>query len=422
MYEKSTLDNGLRLVTHSMRHMESAVIGLWVGTGGRYEVKSNKGIAHLLEHLSFKGTRKYSLKCIKESVEGLGGSLNAFTSEEFTCYLVKIIGRHLPLAVDILSDMVLEPLLLKKDLEKEKSVILEEIKMYRDLPQSYVGELLDTLLWPGHPLGMSLAGTLESVSMLKVSDVVDFHGKFYQPANTVCAVSGNIEHEVVLRQLSGLFLKAKSKPAIVAKKVSTAKNGIKTNFFYKDTEQSHLAIGYHSPGRDHPDRHVVGLLHIMLGANMSSRLFHEVREKKGLAYEIGTHVRYFRDTGAFVIHAGVDNHKVSSAISVIIKEMRRISNRLVTKEEFSRAKEYYTGQLLMALEDTLDHMLWIGEQEIALNRIKSMQEALDEINKVNIDDCLRVAGSIFRKNRLNVAVIGPHVCKEQAAIERIFQG
>lgn len=421
MYEKSILNNGLRLVTHRMPQRSSAALGIWIGVGGRYEEGPNKGVAHLLEHLSFKGTKKYSGNRIKETIEGLGGSLNAFTSEEFTCYLTRIIAKHLPLALDILADMVLEPLLAEKDLEKEKSVILEEIKMYRDLPQAYVNELLDELLWPNHPLGMNLAGSPESVSAFTRMQVADFQARFYQPANIVVSLSGDIAHKKVLELLAKKFSKAKAKTIINFKKVKSVQGEPHSRFFYKKTEQSHLAIGYLAYRRTHPDKHSVSLLHIILGANMSSRLFNEVREKKGLAYEIGTQPRYFYDTGAFFIHAGVDNRKVIPAVSTILNEMHKIAKRLVSKKEFLRAKEYYTGQLLMSLEDTLDHMLWIGEQECALRKIKTAQDILNEINKVTIEDLLRVAQDIFRAHKLSAALIGPQPENEQSKITQLLQ-
>ena len=421
MYEKSKLDNGLRLVTYKMPQRNSAALGIWIGAGGRYEDGSNKGIAHLLEHLCFKGTGKYSATQIKEKIEGVGGSLNAFTSEEFTCYLTKIIAKHLPLALNVLSDMVLEPLLALKDLQKEKSVILEEIKMYRDLPQAYVNELLDELLWPGHPLGMNLAGTLESVSAMRQDQLTGFHGALYHPKNIVISIGGDIEHEKALGLIAKIFSQAKPKPPVGFKKVNLSQNSFRSKLFYKQTEQSHLAMGYLSCPREHPDKHAVGLLHIILGANMSSRLFNEVREKKGLAYEIGTQHRHFYDTGAFFIHAGVDNRKVFSALSTILKEAKRIARHPVSKNEFIRAKEYYTGQLLMSLEDTLDHMLWMGEQESALRRIKSAEDILSEIHKVTIEDLLRVARDIFKNNNLSLALIGPQSEEEKDKISSLLK-
>ena len=422
MYQKAVLDNGLRIVTHKMPGRSSAALGVWIGAGGRYEDKLNKGIAHLLEHLCFKGTRKYSALEIKETIEGVGGSLNAFTSEEFTCYLAKLIVRHLPLALDVLSDMVLAPLLTEKDMEKEKAVILEEIKMYRDLPQAYVNELLDELLWPAHPLGMNLAGTPESVRALSRSQVSSFCRDFYHPENIVVSVSGDIEHQKIIKYLSKAFSKSKARPALKFKPApENRQETARVKFFTKDTEQSHLAMAYLGYKRNHPDRHAMGLLHIVLGANMSSRLFNEVREKKGLAYEIGTQARYFYDTGAFFVHAGVDNRKIASAVSTILKEMEKIAKFKVSRDEFTRAKEYYTGQLLMSLEDTLDHMLWVGEQEIALRRIKSQQDILAEVRKVAIEDLKRVAKDIFRNNNLSLAVIGPLPSQTQGEIVNLLK-
>ena len=422
MYQKAVLDNGLRIVTHKMPGRSSAALGIWIGVGGRYEDNTNKGIAHLLEHLCFKGAGKYSALEIKETIEGVGGSLNAFTSEEFTCYLAKLIVRHLPLALDVLSDMVLAPLLTEKDMEKEKAVILEEIKMYRDLPQAYVNELLDELLWPAHPLGMNLAGTPESVRALSRSQVSSFRRDFYHPGNIVISVSGDIEHQKIIKYLSKAFSKSKARPALKFKPADENKQDTaRVKFFTKDTEQSHLAMAYLGYKRNHPDRHAMGLLHIVLGANMSSRLFNEVREKKGLAYEIGTQARYFYDTGAFFVHAGVDNRKIASAVSTILKEMEKITKFKIRKDEFGRAKEYYTGQLLMSLEDTLDHMLWAGEQEIALRRIKSQQDILAEVKKVTIEDLKRVAKDIFRNNNLSLAVIGPLPSQTQGEIVNLLK-
>ncbi|TAN62787.1 insulinase family protein, partial [bacterium] len=275
--------------------------------------------------------------------------------------------------------------------------------------------------WPNHPLGMSLAGTFESVSSFTRKQVADFQGRFYQPANIVVSVSGDIEHNKVFELLSKKFSQAKAKPGINFKKAKGGQKRPASRFFYKKTEQSHLAIGYQSYKRNHPDRHGVSLLHIILGANMSSRLFNEVREKKGLAYEIGTQARYFYDTGAFFIHAGVDNRKVIPAVSTILNETRKISQKPVSKNEFLRAREYYTGQLLMSLEDTLDHMLWLGEQESALRKIKTAQDVLQEINLVTIDDLSRVAADIFKGNNLCLALIGPQSDDEQSRISRILQ-
>ncbi|MFA4983817.1 MAG: pitrilysin family protein [Candidatus Omnitrophota bacterium] len=407
MYEKTILDNGLRIVAYPMTAMQSVALGIWINVGGRYESREFKGISHYLEHLLFKGSRKYCCRKIKESIEGIGGSLNGFTSEELTCYLVKIPFRHLELALDILSDMVLNPLLTQEDIDKERSVIIEEIKMYKDHPQSYVYELLDELLWPGQPLGMGIAGTTESVGRINRKDLLLYQGHHYTPLNMVVSACGRLNYPRFKKRIEGIFKDASGKSRNVF--VTARENQRQPQFriFHKDTEQTHLALGFHGFMRDHHLRHAMAMLHIILGANMSSRLFNEVREKRGLAYEIGTQVKHFQDTGAFLVHAGVDNSKTSDAAAVILRELGNIKRDLPGIDEFRRAKEFYLGQLRLSLEDTMDHMLWIGESSATLNKTYSLPAVISKIQKLRRDDVRRVARMIFKENNLNLALIGP---------------
>lgn len=407
MYKKTVLDNGLRVITYHMPKMQSVALGIWIKVGGRYESAKNKGISHYLEHLAFKGTRSYSCREIKESIEGVGGSLNGFTSEELTCYLVKLPGRHLDLALNILSDMAINPVLAPSDIEKERTVILEEIKMHKDTPQSYVYELLDNLLWPNHPLGMSISGTPESVSCIRKEDLFLFKRKYYVPLNIVVSATGLLEHDKFTRKVQKTFSGLKAKNINTFSLVEEKQLKPQLELFHKDTEQTHLVLGFHSLKRDHPLRHALGLLHVILGANMSSRLFNEIREKRGLAYEIGTQIRRFQDTGAFIVHAGIDNRKVVEAIELILKELKKIKDRLVSNEEFKRAKEFYIGQLVLALEDTLDHMLWIGEYTATLDKTYTVDDIIKEVNKVKREDIRKVAQYIFKERTLNLALIGP---------------
>jgi len=407
MYRKVKLDNGLRIIMHRMPNMQSSALGIWIKSGGRYETSQNKGISHFLEHLLFKGSRRYSCRKIKESIEGVGGSLNGFTSEELTCYLVKTPARYLESALDVLSDMVRNPTLPEAEVNKEKQVILEEIKMYKDLPQSYVHELLDELLWPSQPLGMPVIGTVDSVSTLSRKDLFLFKHKFYATSNMVVSVAGLFDYERFSKRVSKIFSEFKKHKPNEFLPVREEQETPQLKIFHKDTEQTHLALGFHGLRRDHPLKHVLGILHIILGANMSSRLFNEVREKKGLAYEIGTQLKRFQDTGAFIVHAGIDNRKVSDAIILILKELKKIKQNLVTEDEFKRAKEFYLGQLMLALEDTLDHMLWIGEPTTALDKTYSLQEIIKEINYLKREDVLKLAKHIFQENKLNLALIGP---------------
>ena len=422
MYQKTTLDNGLRVVSYNMSSMKSVALGIWVSTGGRYENKKITGISHFLEHLLFKGTARRTTEEIKQSIEGVGGSINAFTSEEFTCYFVKILGKHLSLSLDVLSDMILNATLPPLEIEKERGVIVEEIKMYRDLPGHYVGELLNRLLWPDHPLGRCLAGNIETITAIKRRNIKEYKDKFYNPRNIVIAVCGNIKHDSFVSEVNKYFLKLKPKvksrfrPAIDAKQ-----HLYKTHFHFKETEQTHISLGVHAIGRNHPDRYILSLLHIILGANMSSRLFQEVREKQGLAYEISSQVKRYQDVGAFVVNAGVDNKKVPRAIGVILGELAKIANKDVGREELRRAKEFYVGQLLLALEDTMEHMFWIGERETSLGKLEAPREVIAKVNRVRIDNIRRVATKLFRTNKLNLALIGPIKNKAQREIEKTLK-
>ena len=413
MYKKTVLDNGLKIISHKMSDRQSASLGIWINVGGRYEPKEIKGISHYLEHLLFKGSKKYSCREIKEHIEGVGGSLNAFTSEETTCYLVKAPSRYLELSLDILSDMVLNPALPHEEVEKEKTVILEELKMYRDQPQSYVYELLDELLWPAQPLGEAIIGTVESVSGINKDKLHAFKDKYYTASNIVVSVAGSVDHEKLAKKVEKIFSRRKKEYINTFSKARQEQAKPQLKVFHKETEQTHMALGFHGLRRDHPLRYALGVLNIILGGNMSSRLFNEVREKRGLAYEIGSLVKRYHDTGALIVHAGIDNHKVLEAVSLILEELNSAKEKLVTQDEFKRAKEFYLGQLMLALEDTMEHMLWIGESTAALNKTYSIQDVLKLVNKVKREDVLKVASEIFQENKLNLSLIGP--LKEEKA-------
>ncbi len=422
MYKKTKLKNGLKVITNRMPNMQSAAVGIWIKTGGRFENEEHKGIAHYLEHLLFKGSKKYSCRLIKESIEGVGGALNGFTSEELTCYLVKIPGRHINLAVDVLSDMVLNPLLDCEEVNKERTVILEELKMYKDQPQSYMYELLDELLWPQQPLGQAIIGTVDSINRINRNDLAGFQKKYYCASNIVVSAAGLVDHDKFISRIGSIFPKngLPMQAEYLAAKEEQSKPQL--NIFNKDTEQAHLAIGFHAFKRNHPLRHALGLLHVVLGANMSSRLFNEVREKRGLAYEIGTQVKRFFDTGAFIVHAGMDNNKVEDAISVILEELAKIKSRQVSLDEFKRAKDFYLGQLTLALEDTLDHMLWIGESIIAMDKAYSLNQILKVVNKIKREDILECAKLIFKNEHLNLALIGPLKNNESSIYNKLRIG
>lgn len=407
MYQRSTLTNGLRVVSHQMQERQSAAVGLWVGAGGRYEQDRIKGAAHFLEHMAFKGSARYSCEKVKELIEGVGGSVNAFTSEEQTCYYAKVPARHLDQTFDILSDIVFFPALDPKDVTKESAVIVEEIKMYHDLPQYYVMDLLDELLWPGHPLGKSLAGTPESVSRMSDQDLRGFHNKHYNPQSVVIAAAGKVDHDKLAALAQKKLQKLPQGQPQEFIKADNSQFQPRVRIFRKETEQMHLALGMLGLDREHEDKYGLNLLNIILGGNMSSRLFDEVREKRGLAYSIGSGVKFLKDTGMFLVRAGVDNAKLLQAMEVILFELAKIRQKGVTRDEFQRARDFYLGQVLMGLEDTMDHMLWIGESTLTRDRTRSLAQVVKRVNRVTIDDISRVAGMILTENRYNFAVVGP---------------
>ncbi len=407
MYKKTSLNNGLRIISKRINNVQSVSLGIWINIGGRYESTAQKGISHFLEHLLFKGSRKYSCRQIKEQIEGVGGALNGFTSEELTCYLVKIPQRYLAQALDILSDMVIHPSLKEQDIQKEKTVILEELKMYRDLPQSYVYELLDELLWPQQALGAPVIGTVESVKSINRKILKAFQSAHYTPANIVVSAAGFLDQERLVQKVeTHFFQKSRAQVnAYVLAKESQKQPRLK--IFAKNTEQTHMALGFCSLKRDHHLKHAQALLHIILGANMSSRLFNEVREKRGLAYEIGTGLKRYHDTGAFLVHAGIDNHKVENCLGLIFQELGKTRKTLVRGDEFRRAKEFYLGQLSLALEDTMEYMLWMGESIACLNKVYTFADVVKEVNKVSLEDLRIVAQQVFKNEGINLALIGP---------------
>ncbi len=419
MYRETILDNGIGIVSFQMPEMNSATLGIWIGVGSRYETGRNNGVSHFLEHLLFKGSRKRSSRKIREDIEGVGGSLNGFTTEECTCYLAKVVGGKLELALDVLADMVLHPLLRKEDIEKERGVIREEISRQKDLPMQYVHVLFSRLMWGKHPLGSNICGTAETVDSLARKDISEYKGSFYKPANIVVAVAGKLEHEriveVVFRRFSSIRKSMGNKPSLLKKKQTKPRLVVES----RKTAQTHICLGTRALPHGHPDRYILSILNIILGGNMSSRLFEEVREKRGLAYHIDSHVQKFVDTGAFVISAGIDSRRISGAIRVILKEMRKVREKDVFKKELLQAKEFCRGQILLSMEDTSNRMLWLGENKLALGRVPPVEEVLEGIEKVTAHDLHRLSSELFHDGGMNLALIGPH---EHETVEKIFYG
>ena len=406
MMDKIT--NGLAVATREMPHMESVSFGIWIRTGVRYENAKNNGVSHLLEHLLFKGTKTRDMKKIKEQIEGRGGSFNGFTSEEFTCYLVKLLSKDAELGVDILSDMVLNPRLDEKEVEKEKGVIIEEINMYKDIPAQHVHEILTEMLWPEQPLGFPLAGSVESVNAITRKDIVSYKDAYYNPNNMLLMGAGRIKEEELSRLADIYLSKAVAKDAPDFEDVKQG-HQVSPNLIlnFKETEQTHVALGFHSPDRFSPDRYAASLLNVILGANMSSRLFHIVRDEMALCYEISSSTRKYYDTGAFVVGAGLEEKKLIKTLEVIFRQLNLIKKEAVQDAELERAKEFYKGQLLFTMEDTMSLMLWMGEKIASGEKELDSKSILKKVDSVTKDDIMNIAAGIFKNDNLNLAIIGP---------------
>jgi predicted Zn-dependent peptidase len=420
IYKLTTLENGLRVLTVPMANRDSAAAAVWVKAGGRYESRKISGISHFLEHMMFKGTPTRSTRQIKEEIEGVGGILNAFTGEEMTCYFAKLLKQYYPRALEVLSDMVLHATVPADELAKERTVILEEIKMYRDVPSHHVHDLMEELLWPDQPLGRTLAGSPATVSRMTRADILKYKRDFYHHSNILVSISGDVDHDEILERVASIYQTRQKKKPSVFVPAKSRQSRPRTHFFEKKTEQTHLVLGLHALPRMHPDRYKLGLLHVMLGANMSSRLFEEVREKRGLAYEIKSGISSFQDAGSFTISAGVETGKTKRAIEVVLKELSKVRKSFVKAGELRRAKDYFKSQVSLGMEDTLDHLLWAGEKALCTGELPDKAEIHQKIEAVTLEDIRLLAHKIFRTGNLNLSMIGPVPEKMQREITQVL--
>jgi predicted Zn-dependent peptidase len=410
-----TRPDGLRSVVVPMADRRSVSIGIWAGVGGRHETPERSGISHFLEHIVFKGTKTRTASQIKESIEGVGGSLNAFTAEEHTCFLAKVSQKHFEDVLAVLADMVLDASIRKSDVDKERTVIQEEIKMTEDQPAQLVDELLSQILWPEHPLGRPLAGTHETVGAITEKELTAYRDSHYSPGNLTVVAAGGVEPQGLRKALGRVFGQGRSgsatPPGEPFKKRMT---GFKVLVRDKPTEQTHLSLAVHAPEKGHPLEPATDLLSILLGGNMSSRLFNEVREERGLAYDIGSYVRKYHETGAFVVSAGVDHRKLSDALAVILEQLRKVAAEAPSVEELRRAREFYLGQLELSLENTMNQMLYAGESLLSMGRVKPFEEVIADIVSVTPERIREAAQNLFALP-FHLSVVGPGLKEEKLA-------
>ena len=407
-FERTTLDNGLRVVTSSMSHTRSVTISVYVGVGSRYEPDDRAGISHVVEHLVFKGTERRPHPIdISGGVEGVGGVLNASTEQEMTTYWSKVALPYLEDTLDLLIDMVRCSVYDQEELDRERLVVIEEQKMVNDQPSGRVEALIEDQLWPDHPLGRDIAGTSESVSGITREMVLEHVGRFYSPENVVVSVAGNVEHDQVVGLAASMTRGWAPGAAGCWEPFPGGRTGQEVRVESRRTEQSHLAIGVPGVALDHPDRYAVEMLSVALGEGMSSRLFVEVREKRGLAYDIHSGTAHFLDCGALMIMAGVAPGTLHEAVRTILDVVGGIGDSL-TEEEVERARRMHTGMIALSMEDSRAVSAWMGAQELLFGRILDVDDVVERVNSVGVDDVRRAAKDLLRTDRLKMAVVGPH--------------
>ena len=407
MHNVTQLNNGLTVATVEMPHMASVSLGLWVGVGGRYEPAELNGVCHFIEHLLFKGTKRRSAREISQSVEGIGGYLNAFTSEEMTCYHSKARHDRFDELLDVLTDMFLDSKFDTEDIDKERGVIKEELAMYMDQPQQRVQELLNEVLWPNQPLGRPLTGTEKSLDYLTRPRLVDYQQKNYVARRTLITAAGRLNHRHILKAVSrvaGRFPPGDGPPGVPA--IANQRTP-QVRLFTKDTEQTQIAMGIRTCSRHDPRRYALRLLNTVLGENMSSRLFQVVREDLGLAYSIYSSLSYFDDAGSMTISAGLDVDNVTKTLKLIRRELERLTREIPSAGEFRRARDYVIGQIDLSLESTDNQMMWLGEQLLGYGKIVPPSEVKRRLSAVKPREIRAAARAFFRPEGMNLAMVSP---------------
>jgi len=406
MYHRECLGNGLRVIGETIPHVHSVSIGLWVAAGSRDEAHGQQGISHLIEHMLFKGTRSRSARKIAEEIDAVGGQLNAFTTREYTCYYAKVLAAHIGLGLELLADMYCHASLDAEEMEKEKGVVIEEIRSYEDAPDELVHELLAAALWPVHPLGQPIIGTPESVGDLTKREIAGFIDTFYRPAGTVLSVAGKLDFSEFLslaeKNLSELAPGGEGMPREIP--IPASRHLVRK----KETEQVHLCLGGPGVKRSSPDKYVVQVLDSILGGSVSSRLFQKLREEEGLVYATGTAHSSFCDAGAFSIYAGTAPESVPDVMRMIRAETDRLVRELVPESELLRAKEQIKGAFLLSMESTSTRMSRLARAEIYHESALTPEEVISRLEMVTAEDIMRLAGLIFQEGPHPMAAVGPN--------------
>ncbi len=403
--ERACLPNGIRIVTEVMPHVRSVSLGVWIGSGSRIERGSENGLSHFIEHMLFKGTRNRSAEDIAKSVDSVGGGLDAFTSKELVSYNTKVLDEHLPFAFDVLSDLVLNPLFREEDIEKEKSVILEEIKMEADQPEFVLHETFIGNFWKGHGLGKPILGTRETVKKFEQNMLSKFYSRVYSPSNILVTAAGNLKHHEITRLVAEKFasLEERERPALGSIPLPHAPIILKKK---ESLEQIHIAMGVPAYPLAHSCRFPLYVLNTVLGGGMSSRLFQNIREKQGLAYAVYSELNLFSDTGCFTVYAGTGVETAKQVVDSVVREFRQFKEELIGEDELRRAKDHLKGSLMLSLESTSSRMSNLARQELYFKEFLSMDEMLENIEAVTREQVQSIAVEFFKPENIAVAMLG----------------
>jgi len=404
-YRKSVLPNGIRILTERMPHVRSVAVGVWVETGSRHEHEARGGVSHLIEHLVFKGTATRTAQDIARTMDSVGGQMDAFTTKENTCFYVQVLDEHLPLAVDLLTDILLHPLFDAEELEREKSVVLQEIRMVEDTPDDVIHDLFAAQVWGDHPLGRPILGTRELVTGFGRDGIAEHFGEEYVPPQIIIAVAGNVTHEQVVelfgRGFNGFERGARPRAG------STPRLCPGVNIVHKALEQVHLVMGF--PGLRHaaPERYAMFLLNDVIGGSMSSRLFQEIRERQGLVYSIHTGAQAYADTGVLYVQAATDAQNFSKVLKSVLKELRDLKKDGITADELKRAKDHLKGSLMLSLESTSSRMNRLAKHEMHLGSFLTMDAMLASIDGVKHEEVQALVTEVIDEDRLALTTLGP---------------
>ncbi|KAB0669551.1 insulinase family protein [Oryzomonas sagensis] len=406
MINSTLLPNGVRLISQRAEHMHTVSIGIWVANGTRHESTDNNGIAHFIEHLLFKGTKRRTARQISHEIDSMGGILNAFTGHEYVCYYAKVLASFLPRVADLLTDIFLHSNFPADEIERERKVILQEIKMRDDAPEECIHDRFHQSFWKGHPLGLSVLGSEETISRLSRNDIVTYKQNHYRPEDIIISAAGNVNHAELVTLMEAAFsgISSRGVPAAAAGAISPSGRGV--NLIERDLEQSLICLGTRALPQNHPDRYALFLLNTILGGGMSSRLFEEVREKKGLAYSVYSYVIAHADSGSLVVYAGTEQKHCREVIDIALREMGRLKREAVPADELDSAREQLKGKILMSLESTDSLMTRLARNEIYLQRYQPVEEVLAGFDAVGADDIMALASELFDGSKLNLEVMG----------------